>query len=1128
MKIKLASFISSVVVSSLLLAASPARADDIDIYVASGGSASSEPMVMFVIDWRPNLASTICNGFGAGDTDAAIAATCGWSDAAFVANFTANDKSDGTITFFELLRASLKQVMSGISGVKIGLMINHDNNCTGGTTSGPSKTGCSNGAYVMSGFKSIDSTDSNGNKAAFHAKLAAIPAPGGTESHKYQGKELYFELFRYLTGQGIYNGHLGYKDYGNSTAADNLDTDFPTLAWDSTIESGANYVTPIQSGADCLKVFVINFLFQVTQQESDSDSAISASKAAGGMNNLVLSGSSNKFETVLAFMHNTDLADSTYGTAPDIDGKQNVTSYFMVDSPNTSTNSYANAGGTGSAIELGTDPETMVSKIQNVFNQILSVSTTFVAASVPVNVFNRTEFLDDVFIALFEAEENGKPKWVGNLKKLKIQLDATNTYFIGDVNGNPAFASDSRINYNALTYWSDPTGADVVAADTADGEISGFDGRSVARGGAGQQINGLLSGTPGINNSDSGARKLFTEPATYTNGTATTLLALDATTSNADTLWPDLNANGVYSSGTSLNATSWSATGTYSAASAADQAEALKILKFIRGIDVNDEDGDTSTTDTRPWLLGDPIHSRPLAINYGATGGGYTTTNPDIRILMGGNDGFMHMFRNTTTSAVENGDEVWAFMPRSAMNIQKRLMDNSAGTPLHPYGVDGESVTYVYDANKDGTILASDGDKVYLYFGMRRGGRHYYALDITTPDTPKLLWHISNASTGFSELGLTFSTPKVIKVTYDSYTKKPALVFGGGYDTNKDTRSTSVGSDDSMGRAIFVVDAVTGALIWKGTNGASTGSVSTTEYNHIGLVNSIPSEVTPLDSDGNGATDRLYVGDTGGRIWRVDMASTSRAAWTVTKFASIGRHANSSKSNDRRIFHAVDVVQTTDILGKFDAVIVGTGDRPNPLDKSIGTNIPENWFYMIKDRFVVSGTPPVESSDLIVHNELADLSDNCFQDVNETCTAQQISDTQNYGWKIQLNQSVGEKALSAPVTLGGTIFFTTYQPPDSSSGTTCGPSEGTGLLYALKLQDASAAYNFDLSNAAVNAAGDVVEIQAGDRFRYTGAGIPADVIVISKGGKNIVVPPGGLLPVEVKSRWRTYWYQRKE
>lgn len=1146
MRTKLMQILSGVILGMSLTTASLVRADDTDIYINSTSATASQPMVMFSLDWRPNLASTICNNLPtspaldpANPTDQQTVAThCGWPDPSFVANFSAVDLSDGVVNYFELLRAVLKQVLGTLDSVKVGIMMNHNNNCTGNPTSGPTLTGCSNGGYILSGLNSIYTGDTNGNKAAFNAKLAKIPLPQGNASHSYQGKELFFELFRYLTGQGIYNGHLGWKDYGNTGASNNLNgtpslesPDNSAIAWDTSIENGANYITPLANAAACTKIFTINIMFQVSNQESDSDSAISASKASGGMNGLVLSGNSNTFNSVLNWLYNNDLADGTYGTCPNINGKQNVTSYFLVSSPNTTTNGYATAGGTGAAITLGSDPTTMANAIRNIFNQILSVSTTFVSASVPVNVFNRTDYLNDVYIALFQAEKNGKPQWVGNLKKLELQQDAQFNWFIGDVNGKPAFASDGKLNFDDLTYWTNPAGYDVVAADTAVGEISGFDGRSVNRGGAAQQINGFLSGSPGINNSDSGARQLFTEPAAYTNGTATALATFDATAANAASWWSYLNANGVYSTGTTFNATTWSTATSYATATSAEQTEALNILKFARGIDVTDQNANGSVTDSRPWLMGDPIHARPLAINYGATTG-YSVANPNIRIIVGGNDGFLHMFTNTDTSGAQYGKETWAFMPYAVMNIQERLKTNTPGSPVSPYGIDGESTVYTYDANQDGTLKATDGDKVYVYSGLRRGGRHLYALDISNPDNPKMLWHISNATPGFSELGLTFSTPTIIHISYDSNVKVPALIFAGGYDTNKDTRSDALGTNDSMGRGIFIVDATTGALIWKAVAGGATGNISTTEYDHALLLDSIPAKVTTLDSNNAGAIDRFYVGDTGGVIWRGDLAGTNRTNWKLTQFASVGRHlSGATKTQDVRYFHAVDIAQTLDSSGPYDAVAAGTGDRANPLDKAISsTNIPANWFFMFKDRNTISGSP---SSSTILASDVADLSNNCFQNVGLTCTSTQTN-ALVYGWKIALNQATGEKDLSAPSILNGTIYFSTYLPPTTINGSTCGPSEGKSSEYAVNLQNSSAVFNYNQSNSVTDSSGQVIDIQSGDRYIYNGSGIASDVVIITKintstGNTDILKCShnGSCTSIGTTKGKRTFWYQRK-
>ena len=180
------------------------RADDVDIYINPSVPSGAEPLVMFSLDYRSNLGSTACNG---NECDTLIAE--GYLPAA------------GPYTFFDVLQAVFKKVFEPLTGVKVGFMINHDhsNNCEG-----PSQTGCSNGGYILSGLTSFDASDSNGAKLALHNKLAAIPSPQGNVAHSYQGKELFFEFFRYLTGQDVYNAHNGWTDYGTNNQ-DNLPTD---------------------------------------------------------------------------------------------------------------------------------------------------------------------------------------------------------------------------------------------------------------------------------------------------------------------------------------------------------------------------------------------------------------------------------------------------------------------------------------------------------------------------------------------------------------------------------------------------------------------------------------------------------------------------------------------------------------------------------------------------------------------------------------------------------------------------------------------------------------------------------------------------------------------------------------
>ncbi|MDH3267080.1 MAG: hypothetical protein OEM25_08955, partial [Gammaproteobacteria bacterium] len=440
MDTKLTKLSLTALLATLIFTIGSAGADDTDVYMNPGAGLpdNSEPMVMFSLDYRPNLASTACKD---GACDTLIAE--GYMS------------PTGPHTFFDVLRGALRKVLDPLEGIKVGLMLNHDNtsNCEGF-----GRTKCSNGGYITMGFETLEKGDANGAKAAFHAILDAMPTPQGNVSHAYQGKELFFEFFRYLTGQGVYNAHNGYTDYGTKNTF-NLDVDFPDVSWDTGIETGPkvrpDYISPLERAGACSKIYTVNVVFQVSNQEDDSDDAIADPVGAGGFGS-----SKRQFPDVIQYLNDADLANGTYGTVPDLEDKQNVISYFIVDSTkiNTTTKSYARAGGTGTPLALSENPDELVATLQEIFKQILSVSTTFVAASVPVNVFNRAEITDNVYIALFQVDGQARPSWVGNVKKLTLEgaNSAASTAVLVDANGTPAIAADGRIRFDALTHWTNP------------------------------------------------------------------------------------------------------------------------------------------------------------------------------------------------------------------------------------------------------------------------------------------------------------------------------------------------------------------------------------------------------------------------------------------------------------------------------------------------------------------------------------------------------------------------------------------------------------------------------------------------------------------------------------------------
>ena len=1042
-------WINAILTAALVVASGTTQADDIEIYYGGAAVPGSEPMVMLSLDYRPNLASTACTG---NECDFLI--TEGYLS------------PTGPYTFFDLLRAALRKVMDPLEDVRVGLMINHDhrNNC-----GGLGQVGCSNGGYIGRGFQPFVAGDANNAKAQYHDFLANIPTPVGNLSHSYQGKELFFEMFRYLTGQGIYNAHNGYTDFG-SDSSQNLDQDFPAIAWDTGIETAnkLGYVSPLDSGQQCTRLFSVNMMFLVSNQEDDSDGAISALVGDGG-----LGAPKASFPDVIEYLNDVDLADGQFGTAPDVSGKQNVTSYFIVDPTmiNKTTIGYAQAGNTGQPLPLSTDPLELVATLQDVFKQILSVSTTFVAASIPVNVFNRAEVVDNIYLGLFQADTDGKPYWVGNVKKLKLSglNDPGGNVQLVDALDNTAIAADGRIRSDALTFWT--SAGDLPPPDLQAGEVAGRDGRSVGRGGAGQQIPGFTTGGPGLNNSSFGGRDLYFDDS----GQMEPL--------NVDQATIDL-----------VRAT----------LGLADDTEVAEMLAYARGMDIDDLDGDGDTDEARDWILADPLHSRPLPINYGAING-YSETNPAIFLAVASNDGYLHFIRNTATDGSESGEEAWAFMPHAVIDKLGALRLNvPAG--LHPYAVDGSPVAYIEDQNHDGNI--DPGDHVYLYVGMRRGGKAYYALDISDPSQPELLWTIDKSG-DFAELGLTFSTPRVGLVDVGSG-PQPVLVFGGGYDVNKDLR-TGVGTDDTEGQAIYVVDAETGQLIWKAVG---QGVSSSDTFLHPDLVDSIPSTVSAVDMNGDSLLDRILVGDTGGNVWRADLAGTSTSNWKLTRVAQLGRHASGASGvlDDRRFFHRPDVVPSKDDDGSFDAIVIGSGDRADPKDKG-GTV--ENFAYMIKDRNIGVGSG---ADSPLVDSDLDDVTDNCLQ--AGSCSLDLLN-----GWRLGLEDS-GEKSLATPLTIGGTVYFTTYLPFGSAATSgQCAPAEGNGRLYAVNLQNAFAERNYNTADDDPLNPGEPTT-QEDRSTDLNSQGIPAEVVSIPP--NRILRPDLTIEETEFSTRWRTFWYEASD
>jgi Tfp pilus tip-associated adhesin PilY1 len=588
------------------------------------------------------------------------------------------------------------------------------------------------------------------------------------------------------------------------------------------------------------------------------------------------------------------------------------------------------------------------------------------------------------------------------------------------------------------------------------------------------------------------------------------------------------------------------ATGTIVASTGAAAAVADDLVEWVRGADNReDENANTIFTDIRASIHGDVLHSRPAVVNYNRHGNDH-----DVYIFYGANDGVFRAvkggFEQSDPGEPNPGEEAWGFIAEEHFSSLNRLRLNEpkiSSSNKKPYFADGSIGVYVNDANNDGALVAADGDQVYLYISMHRGGRLLYALDVSDPQNPRFLWKKSNAD--WPELGQTWSVPQVVTIEASA---NPVLIFGAGYDplvedvdpstiTATSAAAVTAGAavyNRSMGRGIFVVDAITGdILLQAGPSGSNTGLDS---YKVVsGMDCAIPSDVAVITDRSGSIDNRAYVGDTCGNVWRLDLASPGVGDDTtdinvvidildgsiVTKIASI---AGSAPAGLRKFLFPPDVVYDSQTAPNFDAVLIGSGDREHPFDETV-----VNRMYMFRDYGI--GTTPDAASINIQESDLFDATSNCLQDANaclgsgdetDQTTATAAFDN-GKGWFITLG--TGEKLVGNAVTLNNITFFNTNQPSAASTGT-CESNLGIARQYQVRYNNATAYQDKNL-DGIVDAA-DRSSIHPGGGYLPS----PVPVVVEIDGniyegvlsGVKVDQPPGSALG----ARLRKFWFKEFE
>jgi type IV pilus assembly protein PilY1 len=494
------------------------------------------------------------------------------------------------------------------------------------------------------------------------------------------------------------------------------------------------------------------------------------------------------------------------------------------------------------------------------------------------------------------------------------------------------------------------------------------------------------------------------------------------------------------------------------------------LMNWVRGVDVRDQDSDGNVTEQR-FRLGDPIHTRPVTVTYAAQAVDDDDDDEDGTVVFTAtNEGMLHAVDANT------GVELWSFLPKELMGRLKSLY-NATSSTQHSYGIDGDIRLLKYDVLGDGAV---DGDdKVYLFFGLRRGGSYYYGLDVTDKNNPSLLW--VKGATDLPGLGQAWSTPTVARVKMQANLTKPAsnafadqhivLIFGGGYTNNQENYSYSA---DTEGNALFMLDAQTGNLLWR----AGTDAGANLQLNSSGntMNNAIPSDVAVIDFDGDSFADRMYVGDMGGRIWRFDITSGAAPNSLVTGgvIARLGAAdvSGATITDTRRFYNRADVSLVADRgSAPYFNIAIGSGYRGHPLHKAT-----QDRFYGIRDfkpfTKLSQATYNTNAASALTNASLEDVTSD---DESATVTASSL------GWRFDLGASgAGEKVLAESTTIAGNTVFSSYTPPSATVLPCETNSFGSSRVYTVRTQDGAAINENRSESVVVEGIPSAVTVVLGD------------------------------------------------
>ena len=244
----------------------------------------------------------------------------------------------------------------------------------------------------------------------------------------------------------------------------------------------------------------------------------------------------------------------------------------------------------------------------------------------------------------------------------------------------------------------------------------------------------------------------------------------------------------------------------------------------------------------RSSKLGDIVHSSPVLENG--------------VLYVGANDGMLHAFENQSHRDGEiKGDEIFAYIPSVVFDNLKALSDPDY---RHKYYVD---LTPTVAKGKG--LLGGDDFETILVGGLGKGGKGYFALDISEPGSmsaENVLWEFPNAVSldDIDNIGFSFSRPLVVRTNSLTDDESWVVIFGNGYDSANGNA------------ALYLLNPKTGDIVKQIVADNPT----------IDSGNGLSSPIA-VDVNADEKVDFVYAGDLKGNMWKFDLTGPSAVEWEV-------------------------------------------------------------------------------------------------------------------------------------------------------------------------------------------------------------------------------------------------------